>query len=221
MKRVFMTIFLGMLVGCTPPPDVPDPVEILSIDLSPLSGATTVCTADIYAKGAGRVEVKWFNRCDTTGEHRITSKYLLIDGEGNYETALDLTPTPLEYYYQAIIYDSAGTELKKSAEVFYGNGPTGPPVIKSLTATPSSGEAPLYVRFELLLQQACFTQYWVDMGDGYGLRGPFPSEGPSTTDRYTCGRPYDNPGTYTIIGISGNHWGADTIIKPDWIRVWE
>lgn len=218
MKRIsFTIIFLGMLVGCVTEPPEPEvnPVKILSIDLSPISGSPTICTAEIYARGTGRVEVEWFNRFDTTGEHRITSKYLLIDGEGAYESILDRTPNSLEYYYHVIICDSAGIKLKKSAEVFYGTGPAGAPVIKSLIASPYSGEAPLYVNFCLTLQQAYLTECWFDMGDGVGLRGPYLIE-----EEYTCGRPYDDPGTYTITAIVANQWGADTIIKLDMIYVW-
>jgi len=215
MKRIsFTIIFLGMFLGCTTEPPI-EPVEILSIDLSPLSGSPTICTAEIYAKGFGRVEVEWWNRYDTTGKHMITSKYLLIDGEGAYESILDRTPNSLEYYYHATIYDSAGTELKKSAEVFYGNGPAVAPIIKSLTASPDYGEAPLSVTFKLLLQQTWPAEYWLDPGDGDGLQGPYPIEEESELSWR-----YDKPGTYTVTVISGNCWGKDTVIKLDMIRVW-
>lgn len=215
MKKLLFTItILGMAVGCTEPPPGDEPVEILDIDLS-LTSELTACIAEIDAKGTGQIEVLWFNRCDSTGRRGITFENLDIDGEGIYRSILDCAPDSLEYYYQVIICDSAGTELAKSDEVFYGKGPTGPPEF-SFTAYPREGYAPLMVHFVISFEYGrypdSYSSWWDPEGTGDDLYfNPF--QGSNWK--------YREPGIYTVSIKCSNRWGTTTVTESDMIEVWE
>lgn len=211
MKKFIFTItILGMAAGCTP--DNLLPVEILDINLSPTSGFTTTCIAEIDAKGTDQIEVLWFNRYDSTGWHGITFENLYIDGEGIYRSILNLAPDSLEYYYQVIICDSAGTELAKSDEVFYGDGPTGSPEF-SFTAYPREGQAPLWVRFMPSFTNTKYIDEWTWDPEGTGDYIWF--------NIVDMGWQYTKPGLYTVSMRCMNRWGTTTVTEPDMIEVWE
>jgi PKD repeat protein len=212
MKKFIFTIaVLMMAAGCTPDNL---PVEILNINLSPTSGFTTTCIAEIDAKGNGPIEVLWFNRCDSTGRRGITFENLYVDGKGTYRSILDCAPDSLEYYYQVIICDSAGTELAKSGEVlYYTDGPTEPPVF-SFGASVTEGYAPLRV---------CF---WLDPEYSWPDECSWDPEGTGNYIRFSdyndenCWT-YEKPGLYTVSIRGVNRWGTATVTEPDMIEVWE
>jgi PKD repeat protein len=86
---------------------------------------------------------------------------------------------------------------------------TGNPPVAEFSATPTSGEAPLAVRFTDLSTENPTSWSW-DFGDGTGtstLQDPL----------YT----YETPGIYTVSLIATNAYGSNTVTKIDYITVTE
>jgi len=203
-------VWLSGAVGCTQE----ESVTINSINFNPVGGVgVTEITASINTSGEGNIRVEWLNNYGTVALEK-TENITVHDG-GTYTSNLNAPQgDTLTGYYWIDIYDHLlDTLLAHSDSFFYGDGPTEAPSGLDFRAERTSGIAPFNVYFESYLDSweniVPFTLLW-DFGDG-----EFNS---------ISGNPnhiYNNPGSYTVMFTVSNLWGADTVIKANYITVTE
>jgi PKD repeat protein len=203
MKHLKLVALLALIIGCSPQ----ERLEVKAINILPPGGDVDSITAYVDLQGSGIVRLDWERRAYGI-DSLVKTEYWYIDSSDVYTSTLSVT----DGWYWLSIYDEDSALLATSDSVFCGTDTNPPLPIADFTTQGNLTSGPVPLRVWFCDRSINNTRNEWDLGDGHQA-----SHSPGGAFLHI----YETVGIYTVTLIASNEYGADTLIREDYIHVTE